>query len=213
VVAHIARDANADLIVIGAHGQSKFSERVLGTVAERLIRTTSIPLVVYRESTAGPSSGIRTVLAATDFSEEAALAISTIVRLLRGTSERARLVLFHSVPLFITYGDFPAPLTLPDYWAETEAAAARRLETIACSLRTDRLQVEVKTFHGYPAEAILHEAEMIDADLIAIGTVGRTGLDRFFMGSVAERVLHHAKCPVLTVRRPAPTDPIRMSVE
>ena len=215
VIAAVASKARADLIVVGAHGTSKF--RLLGTVADRLIRMTSIPVVVHRAKTDGGANGVvgvRTVLAATDFSDEAALALDTAVGLLRvggpggaGDSiEPARLVLFHAVPLMNLY-DLGYDLNiggaaLPAYWDDAERAAARRLETLAAALRSDRLQVEVKTFRGYPSEAILDEADAKQTDLIALGTVGRSGLNKFFMGSVAQRVLHHAKCPVLVVRKP-----------
>lgn len=54
---------------------------------------------------------------------------------------------------------------------------------------------------GLPAQGVLGYATEIDADLIVLGTHGRTGLDRALIGSTAERVLHHARCPVLTVPR------------
>jgi nucleotide-binding universal stress UspA family protein len=75
------------------------------------------------------------------------------------------------------------------------------LEAIAAPLRTDRVQIGVKATRGLAGEEILREAEACDAHLIAIGTQGRGGLDRFFLGSVAEWVLHRAQCPVLTVRK------------
>lgn len=204
VIAAIARKARADLIVIGAHGKSKF--RMLGSVADRLIRTTAIPVVVHRASDAG-AVGVRTVLAATDFSDEAALAIETAVGLLGDSMGPARLVLFHAVPLMNLYDlgfdlNTTGAALSPTYWDDTERAAAQRLETLAGAWRSERLQVEVKTFRGYPSEAILNEAEQTHADLIALGTVGRSGLNQFFMGSVAQRVLHHAQCPVLVVRKP-----------
>jgi nucleotide-binding universal stress UspA family protein len=209
VISEIAKTARADFIVVGAHGTSKLSERVLGTVADRLIKTTSIPVLVYRQ-TKQPHR-LRTVLVATDFSEEAALATSAAVRLLQGSAQSATMVLFHTIALDINYVDFDFPSTIPQYWDGEERVAGKRLETLAASLRNDRLQVEVKTFRGYPPDAILQEAERINADLIAIGTVGRKGLNRFLMGSVAERILHEAKCPVLTVRRPDADEPIRLS--
>lgn len=214
VIAAIASKAKADLIVVGAHGHSKF--RVLGTVADRLIRTTSIPVVVHRAMADGlhrssheGAHGVRTVLAATDFSDEAALAMEIAVSLLGAggtggagdSSEPARLVLFHAVPLMYIY-DVNLAATMPTHWDDMERAAAQRLESLAAALRSDRLQVEVKTFRGYPSEAILDEAKTTQADLIALGTVGRSGLNKFFMGSVAEGVLHHATCPVLVARKP-----------
>jgi nucleotide-binding universal stress UspA family protein len=212
-IAMIAKEVSANLIIVGAHGESRFSEHVLGTVADRLIKTTSTPVLVHRASTPRARHGLQTVLAATDFSEESALAISTVVHLLRGSTEPTRLVLFHTVALAITPGDFATPVAMSQYWDEEERTARRRLESLAASLRSDRLQVEVKSFRGYPGDAILYEAQMINADLIAIGTGGRTGMNRFFMGSVAERVLHHAMCSVLTVRKPGNNEPIRLSAE
>jgi nucleotide-binding universal stress UspA family protein len=58
---------------------------------------------------------------------------------------------------------------------------------------------------------IEQEAEARGVDLIALGTRGRSGLTRLLLGSVAERVLHHAPCPVLTVRQPGTAEPIRLS--
>ena len=62
---------------------------------------------------------------------------------------------------------------------------------------------EHKLLVGDPAGAIVHAAETENADLIVMGTHGRTGLTRFLMGSVAEAVVRRAKCPVLTVKQPA----------
>jgi nucleotide-binding universal stress UspA family protein len=66
---------------------------------------------------------------------------------------------------------------------------------------------------GYPAAVIEEEARSRGADLVALGTCGRSGLSRLLLGSVAERVLHHAPCPVLTVRHPAAVAPVQVSEE
>lgn len=93
-----------------------------------------------------------------------------------------------------------------EFWREMEERAAQHLENLASPLRSERWEVEVKTARGLPGEEIMREARAIDAQLIALGTQGRSGLNRFFMGSVAEWVLHHAQCPVLAVRKPDRTD-------
>jgi nucleotide-binding universal stress UspA family protein len=199
VIASVAKRAHADLIVVGAHGRSTLSERVLGTVADRLIRTASTPVLVHRDGST-KATGVRTVLAATDFSEEAALAMKTAVGLLPASGDPGRLVLLHAVAMPIDYADVPVP-PLTEYWLESQQAATEQLEGLAAGLRSDRLQVEVKAVRGDPAEEIVREAAAVNADLIAMGTVGRTRLGRILLGSVAERVLHRARCPVLTVRR------------
>lgn len=57
--------------------------------------------------------------------------------------------------------------------------------------------------HGSPADAIANFAESVNADLIVLGTHGRTGVSRMLMGSVAEAVVRHAKCPVVTYKAKA----------
>ena len=61
----------------------------------------------------------------------------------------------------------------------------------------------VEVEHGEPADTIVHKAQELGADLIVMGTHGRTGLAHIFLGSVAEKVVRRAPCPVLAVRVPA----------
>jgi len=68
------------------------------------------------------------------------------------------------------------------------------------------IHFEHKLMVGDPANAIVQLAEDENADFIVIGTHGRTGLTRLLMGSVAESVVRRAKCPVLTIKQPAPVE-------
>jgi universal stress protein A len=63
-----------------------------------------------------------------------------------------------------------------------------------------KIAYEHHLVHGAPGDAIAQFAESVDADLIVIGTHGRTGLNRMLMGSVAESVVRHASCPVLSYK-------------
>jgi len=83
-----------------------------------------------------------------------------------------------------------------DYLGEAEA----ELEQLQLP---DDIRAERRFARGDPAEQILRVANEIHADLIVMGTHGRTGLERLLMGSVAEQVLRQAPCPVLTVRNPS----------
>ncbi|MCI0366599.1 MAG: universal stress protein [Phycisphaerales bacterium] len=215
VIPLAAQEHHVDLIVLGAHGRSSMAERFLGSTAARVIKTTSIPVLTIHRGMSSKvgQNPIRTILVTTDFSEEASLATSMAARLLKASGKPSRLILLHTVALLVDHGIPDIPMPIPHYWDEAERTAAKQLETMAAGLKSDLLQVEVKTFRGYPAESILHEAQALKADLIAMGTQGRTGINRFFMGSVAERVLHHAPCPVLTVRKPDADEPIRLSAD
>jgi len=217
IVPALAVKHAADLIVLGAHGQTNFAGRLLGSTADRIIRTTSVPVLVVRPDQRRRPTAIQNVLVPIDFSEESARATSMAVKLLHESEGVVRLVLLHVVALTIHYPDpFHAGLShphlpVPEYWNEIERQATRNLESLAAPLRSERLKVETKTVRGFPGDEIIREAKSIDAQLIALGTQGRTGLNRFFIGSVAEWVLHHAPCPVLTVRKADPTDPISIS--
>ncbi len=107
--------------------------------------------------------------------------------------------LMHVVAILLTPGEAPSVVVA----RQDEVKAA--LEKIAQEqLATTRYQVHIRT--GDTARGIVELARDVDADLIVMPTHGRRGLPRFFLGSVAERVVREAPCPVLTVRPPASGD-------
>lgn len=199
VISRVAQQAKADLVVVGAHTHSALSQKLLGTTADRLARVATVPVLVHR----GPScaSGVRmeTILAATDFSEESLRAIAAGVKFFGNPTHAQRLHLVHAIPVPLMYIDLDIPVPTADYWAENESDATARMNEIARQVHRDNMLIETHTHREDPAKAILREAGDIKADLIVLGTVGRSGWNRFLMGSVAETVLHHAPCPVLTV--------------
>ncbi|MHC4427926.1 MAG: universal stress protein [Planctomycetota bacterium] len=214
VVAKAERRLAADLIVMGTHGRRR-TPQVLGTTADRVIRSAQTPILTVQPDVARPPE-IRTVLVATDFSEEAALATSAAVRLagrMVGQTQPISLVLLHAWSTPLVYGEPPWLVPKLPPTGEIEKEARHTLESLAATLRGDRVNVEVRVREGDAAEVITSEAERIKADLIALGTVGRSGLNRLLLGSVAEQVLHRAPCPVLTVRQPLPTEPIQLAEE
>ena len=81
------------------------------------------------------------------------------------------------------------------------AKATRRLESMASLLLPPNYQTENLVLSGNPARQILNAADTVGADLILITTHGATGLRRLLLGSTAEHVMRHAKCPVLSIRR------------
>jgi nucleotide-binding universal stress UspA family protein len=210
VTVDAAKEAEADLIVIGAGARLL---HVLGTTVDRVIRTACVPVLTVQGGDRGRIRALRTVLVATDFSEEAALATSAVVRLLRPLAQPVRLILLHVCYVPPAIEGVPwssAALALPPELLEE---ARRMLESLAGPLRRDRMDVEVVAREGWPAAVIDQEARARGADLLVMGTVGRSGLRHLLLGSVAERVLHHAPCPVLTVRHPPATEPMRLSEE
>jgi len=83
---------------------------------------------------------------------------------------------------------------------ELKKEGEKVLEEIQEFAKNLGLKIETKLVHGFPAEEILHIAEEENYDLIVIGGKGLSGVRAFFLGSVADKVTHHAKCSVLIVK-------------
>jgi nucleotide-binding universal stress UspA family protein len=138
---------------------------------------------------------IHTILYPTDFSDRAACAFGLACALARDYG--ARLVLLHVSPLpMLAYGEGVVMPRPPDSHDRLKAEL-ERLEVPDAAIRVERRVEE-----GDPVPEILRVAEEVGADLIVLGTHGRTGLGRLLMGSVAEQVVRRGPCPVLTVRTP-----------
>jgi nucleotide-binding universal stress UspA family protein len=138
---------------------------------------------------------IRTILHPTDFSARSDSALKLACALARDYG--ARLIVLHSAQApTIGYMEGVVP-PLADDVIETARQQLERLEIPDTGGRVAR-RFEV----GDPAESILEVAQEVHADLIAMGTHGRTGLARLLMGSVAEKVVRRATCPVLTLTAP-----------
>ena len=144
---------------------------------------------------------IRRILHATDFSSASGAAFARAVDLAK--SNRAELYLAHVLtPVVPMAGDgYIAPQVYADIEASARAAAAKRLSSLAARARKGgATRVQTLLLDGVPHEQIARAAKSRRADMVVIGTHGRTGLAKLFLGSVAGRVVSAAPCPVLTVR-------------
>jgi universal stress protein A len=144
---------------------------------------------------------IRTILAPTDFSRHAEAAL----RHACGLAERfgASLHLLHVLPdVLMPVGPDPLliPSLPPDYYAETEARAREALARVADPAWGRPPHTEVAIRWGDAVEGIVGHATDHAIELIVIATHGRTGLSHVLLGSVAERIVREAPCPVLTIR-------------
>jgi nucleotide-binding universal stress UspA family protein len=189
----------ADLLVVGTRGLTGFKRILMGSTAARLVRDASCPvLTVHPEATR--HRPVHRILVPTDFSQDAARALEAAGRILGPVTDHARVTLLH---VYRTTQDivtpWPAPV-LVEASRDVETEARKLLDETAAPLRELGIEVVVQARAGYPPEVIDEEARRIAADVIAMGTHGRSGLKRLFLGSTAERVLPAAPCPVLTVR-------------
>jgi nucleotide-binding universal stress UspA family protein len=145
-------------------------------------------------------SRFRRILYATDFSPASGAAFRRAVELAR--ADRAALTIAHVYSAVIpVMGEGFAPPQLYDtIVADVRARAERELGRLVRGARKTGIRVKGLLLEGVPHDRIVRAARSTRADLVVLGTHGRTGLGRFFLGSVASRVVTLAPCPVLTVR-------------
>jgi universal stress protein A len=146
-------------------------------------------------------SRLRRILYATDFSPASRAAFARAVEMARG--DRAELHLVHVLGAVAPMvGDsYIPPKIYQDLETSARAAAQKQLATLATRARKRGVsRVRSLLLSGLTHEQIIRAARSRRADLLVIGTHGRTGLSKLFLGSVAGRVVASARCPVLTVR-------------
>jgi nucleotide-binding universal stress UspA family protein len=139
--------------------------------------------------------GFDKILCPVDFDRNSILALELAADLTR--ERKGMLYLLHVVPLP------PGPeVALP--FGKMEAAARTRLERIAREYISGKVRYEIDIMMGDPGLEVLQVAKRMGAKLIVMATHGRKGLSHFLLGSVAERVIREAPCPVLTVKPAKP---------
>ena len=196
----MAKELDAALLVIGTRGLTGLSHLLLGSTAERVVQHAECPVLTVHPEDAGEHRDLSTVLVPTDFSTDAQQAIHTAHRLLEDLDE-ARLILLHAFNLPVEYTAYGPIPTSVNYLEDAGIEAEQQLDRIAAELeKVEGLEVETLAREGYPPEVICDEAKKQGADLIVMGTHGRSGLAHLLLGSTAERVVQKAPCPVMTLR-------------
>jgi nucleotide-binding universal stress UspA family protein len=141
---------------------------------------------------------IRTILVAVDFSPHADRALETAVELAKVFG--AKVHLLHCYQLNLG-GISPYGLAIPENFdRDVRIAAQRKLDEWGEKVKAEGVEVEGHVSPMFPGMTIPSTAEEIGADLIVMGTRGLTGLKHVLLGSVAERTIRVAACPVLTVK-------------
>jgi nucleotide-binding universal stress UspA family protein len=192
-----AEEWKADLIFMGSHGETDAADALLGSITNSVLRHAHCPVLVVR-----PSKMTRRIVAGTDFSDPSLNAVKAAAKEAARTS--ARLTVVHSLDLIWTPASYPA-MAFGGNPTEMSAEEIKELESVAQerleeALKQANVTAEPLITTGAAGMAIIEVASEEKAQLIVVGTVGRTGLRRALLGSVAEAVAKGAPCSVLVVR-------------
>jgi len=215
VVVEALRDqiaqAKADLVVMTTHGRGPLGRFWLGSVADKLLRQLSIPLLlVHPGQTASDLKSdpvfkhILIPLDGSDLAEQILTPATALGQLMGAQYTLLRVVKPVHPALPYTEGLSIAQMAgeildrIEKLQSELRIEAQRYLTGLAEKLRARSIRVQTRiAFEEHAAAAILHEATSCGADLIAMETHGRGGLSRLFLGSVADKVLRGSTLPVL----------------
>ena len=141
---------------------------------------------------------IKTILVPIDFSEHSKKATETAIGLAKTLGAGIHLTHVLHFPVQVAA---PGTVAIPqDLWRQIRDAAARKLDKASQTVSIEGVTVETHLTEGANAQAIIEVAGKIGADLIVMGTRGLSGLKHVMLGSVAERTVRLARCPVMTVK-------------
>ncbi len=203
-VASYARTHNIDLIVMGTHGRSGMSHLLMGSVAEKVVRTAPCPVLTVREAPPAwrrANSGITRILVPTDFSASSDAALACARKLAAGFG--ASLHLLHVLDDPPAGGAFGLEFYLsdpPDVYTARLKDAQQRLAHRVMAHDPSGTYATTQVMVGKSAQTIVDYTADGDFDVVVMGTHGRGGMAHLLMGSVAESVIRRAPCPVMTAR-------------
>jgi len=195
-----SEDREIDLIMMATRGRRGLTHLFLGSVAEEVVRQAPCPVLTMRgRDQKVPAGGWSRILVPVDFSERSKLAFAiareTAARYDAGV-DLVHVVEEHLHPVFLVAGKSSIFQVLPD----RKKQALKKMQTLVASTPGPDVPVEIHVLEGGAGRGILEFAAENCSDLIVIGTHGLTGVKRFVLGSVAERVVRRSPCPVLTVK-------------
>ncbi len=187
----------ADLVVVGTHGYSGLKHAVLGSVTERILQRVPCPVMVVKEEPKSWTPQVRQIFVPVDFSEHSKVAVAVATEL--AIAFGARLEVFHAIDFAPGYTPYFPP-EASELQTNIELRAQEQLEALREGVVGLPEEAQARLVRGPAARAILEESERIGADLMVMGSHGRSGLARWTLGSTTERTVRKALCPVIVVK-------------
>lgn len=202
-ILNYASEANVDLIALGTHGRRGPSRILLGSVAEEVVRRADRPVFTVRgdeedQLTRSPET-INRILVPVDFSDysrQALRAAQEWAGLYDATIDALHVVPEALHPAFYVGG----VSSIYDMDPDIQETVQERLETFVADTGGTSVEIRSHVKIGDAASDIVEFVDDHQIDLVTMSTHGRTGLDRFLLGSVAEKIVRHVRSPVVTMK-------------
>ncbi|WP_340101605.1 universal stress protein [Salinibaculum salinum] len=190
------QDNDIDLVAMGTHGRTGVRRFVLGSVTEHVLRESPVPVLATGASEEEPTLPYRNVLVPTDGSDCATAAVDHALAIARVCD--ATLHALNVVDESIIVGS-PGGVLPANYLESLEQMGEEATGALAERATEQGVDVETVVEKGRPADGIRAYAGDHDIDLVVMGTHGRSGMERFLLGSTTEQLIRTGTCPVLAV--------------
>lgn len=176
----ISEKNNVDLIVMGSHGASGFKEMFIGSNAEKVVRNSSVPVLIIKKEQ--PDFKVANFVFASDFSDEIKKPFEKVVEFANKFNSTLHLLM----------------ITTPNNFKSTPISQ-EIMNNFVANFKINKFQTHIYNETNVE-KGILNFADSIGADLIGMSTHGRKGLSHFFNGSISEDLVNHSSLPVVTFK-------------
>jgi len=200
-IVNFAVKKHIDLIVIGTLGKTGIQRFLLGSVAENVVRHSRITVLIVKENMESGTKikeGPSRILIATDGSKPAMHATALGIKFAQQYGAKVYAVYVIDMTAYKS-------VLIDEAWAteqcvECEKTGHRATSSVEEKAKFAGLEAESIILKGDPADRILDFADEHNVDTIVVGSFGKSGIERFALGSASEKVIRHAKVPVLVVK-------------
>jgi nucleotide-binding universal stress UspA family protein len=189
-----------DLLILGTHGRSGFERLFLGSVTEKVLRSTRVPVLTIPPPVREPGSPVyKVILCAVDFSAASIRALEYALSLAQEAD--ARLILLHAIENVLGHTSVQSlgHLTVAEYHEQLEMDAVSRLRAVVPDDARVWAHPEERIVKGRAYEEILKLVTNEHVDVVVMGVQGKGVVNQLVFGSTTHRVIREAGCPVLTL--------------
>jgi nucleotide-binding universal stress UspA family protein len=196
-----------DLIVMATHGYSKAKQWMFGSITQKVLYGTKIPVLLIKSKSPEVSVEFNRILLPLDGSPFSESTFPYVVELTKNTNKEILLLHISEPPIVPSYGSHPINPTWKKYrddmWAEMEGLSTTYLKKAVAALKKKGIKVKsrvIKAQSREVAKTIMQISKEENIDLIVIATQGRTGVSSWVYGSIANRIVEEFSQPILLIR-------------